>query len=107
MLSPPQAVSFRLTNILFISSQVTGFRYNDSMTLTPIESIGDFLVIGMDLAKVGPILIKKVVERFWYNFFVISNRTNIKPELKLNDWLSVLVNYILDNKPRIVFVRYD
>ena len=59
MLSHPQAVSFKLANILFISSQVTGFKYNDSMTLTPIESIGDFLVIGMDLAKVGPILIKK------------------------------------------------
>ena len=59
MLSHPQAVSFRLTKILFIFSQVTGLKYNDSMTLTPIESIGDFLVIGLDLAKLGPILIKK------------------------------------------------
>ena len=62
MLSHPQAVSFRLTNILCISSQVTGFKYIDSTTLTLTESMGDSLVIGMDLAKVGPILIKKFLK---------------------------------------------
>ena len=45
------------------------------------------LVIGMDLAKIGPILVKKIVERFWYNSFVISDRTIIKHELK-TEWLA-------------------
>ena len=99
MLSHPQAVSFRLTNILFISSQVTGFKYNDSMTLTPIEFIGDFLVIGMDLAKVGLILMKKLLKYYDITFLssVIEPSLSLKLDWMIGFWCLLIIFLIIDH----------
>ena len=84
MSSHPQAVFFRSTNNLLISSHVTGCKYIDSIIISPMEPRGDLLIQGIGLASVGPILMKKVVKWFGYNF--LSSIT--VPSLSSNfDWI--------------------
>ena len=84
MSSHPQAVFFRSTNNLLISSHVTGCKYIDSIIISPIEPRGDLLIQGTDLASVGPILMKKLLNDSDITF--LSSVT--VPSLSLNfDWI--------------------
>ena len=82
--SHPQAVFFRSSKILPISSHVTGWRYIDSITMSPIEAKGDLFIHGIDLARVGPIFMKKLLNDSVINF--LSSMT--VPSFSWNlDWI--------------------
>ena len=81
MSSHPQAVYFRSTNNLLISSHFTGCKYIGSIIISPIEPRGDLLIQGIDLASVGPILMKKVVKWLRYNFLSSVTVTSLSLDL--------------------------
>ena len=75
MSSHPQALFFMSTNNLLISLHVTGCEDIDSIIISPIEPRGDLLIHGIDLASVGPILRKKLLND-WDIFFHNKNNNN-------------------------------
>ena len=63
----------------------------------------------MDLAKIGPILIKKLLKDSDITLLSSVIEPSLSMNFRLNGWHSVLVNHILDNRSRfsrIVLVRY-
>ena len=54
----------------------------------------------MDLAKIGPILIKKMLKDSDITLLSSVIEPSLSMNLRLNGWHSVLVNHILDNRSR-------